>query len=95
MRTLLFSALIWCCSTLGGHAARPPLAKPCFDIEREFVEMTLTALVRQGYLNERDLFTHRVPKPPGVIDLACAASHADDREPARTSNVQGGTSWTR
>lgn len=85
MRILLVAALASWCGAQAGRASPAPSAAPCPDTEREFVELTLARLVRQGLIDPRNLISYRMPKPP---DACAAAPSAAVRAPA--SGLAGG-----
>jgi hypothetical protein len=61
MRTFVIATLALYCGVDGAGAALAPPAAPCPDTERQFVDLTLAHLVRQGLIDARDLFAHRAP----------------------------------
>jgi hypothetical protein len=77
MRTIVIATLILLCEIEGAGASLAPPTAPCPDTERQFVELTLTHLVRQGLIDARDLFAHRARRP-GALD-GCAAATGPQR----------------
>jgi hypothetical protein len=87
MRTVFVSALVLYCGAQGACASLAPPTRPCPDTEREFVELTLAHLVRQGRINARDLIAYRAPNR--TFDACPAPPSESVRVPA--AGVAGGT----
>jgi hypothetical protein len=77
MRTFLASAIVVCCGLQGAYASPAPPSAPCPDPEREFVEITLTRLVRHGFIDQRNLIAYREERPRGPLDAACKRSRPE------------------
>lgn len=73
MRVLLVVILTLVSATHDAHASRPPLDDPCPDLEKQFVDRSLSVLVRHGYIDERNLITYSEPRSPGSIARKCQA----------------------
>jgi hypothetical protein len=87
MRILVAVIMALYCGVESARASLSPPATPCPDTEREFVDLTLAHLVRQGLIDARDLFAYRAPRHPGAGE-GCAAAPEPRR--ARASSVTDG-----
>jgi hypothetical protein len=73
MRTFVAVILALYCGVESASASLSPPATPCPDTEREFVDLTLAHLVRQGLIDARDLFAHRAPRRSSAVN-GCVAT---------------------
>jgi hypothetical protein len=77
MRTFVASAIVVCCGLQGAYALPAPPSAPCPDPEREFVEITLTRLVRHGFIDQRNRIADREARPRGPLDAACRGARPE------------------